>query len=109
MVSAEHKALVISTANDTVEILYDQSGTDTTENPYKWYFNLDRPAKAIFVKADKISQIVEINGHPLKSPINIAANGTFSHNIDHYQFLKYVQLKIKVLNDSTLIEVFGSV
>jgi len=109
MVSAEHKSLVVATVNDTVEVLYNQGGTDTTSNPFIWKFNLDLPAKAIFVKSDTISQIVEINNHLLKSPINIPADGAFTDNINGFQHMKYTQLKVKILNATTNLEVFGRI
>ena len=105
--NAEYNNDLIPAVNDTVEVLFDQSGTDSSTNPFKWYFDLQKPAKAIFVKADKIAQITEINNVVLKSPMPIAANGLFSDNIHEFQFMKYLQIKIKVTNANTVIEVFG--
>jgi len=105
--NAEHNSLVIPNTDDTVEVFFDQSGIDTGINPYVWYFDLEKPAKAISINVDKISQITHINGVELKSPKNIAANGVFTDNIHEYQFMKWYSIKIKVLNASTNVEVFG--
>ena len=105
--NAEYNNDVIPVVNDTVEIFFDQSGTDTTVNPFKWYFDLTKPAKAIFIQTDQISQITEINGVTLKSPKPLAANAPFSDNIHEYQYMKYTQIKVKVLVANTLVEVFG--
>lgn len=106
--NVEYNNDVIPAVNDTVEVFFDQSGTDTTTNPFKWYFNLQKPAIHIFVKSDAISQIIEINGKTPKKPIPIAANGIFSHVNAEWRILKYTQIKVKVLSTNTLIEVFGA-
>ena len=104
----EHKNLVFTTLNDTLEVFFKETGTDTTSNPFKWYFDLTQDAKAIFVKSDEIAQITHINGEELKTPMNIAANGAFDQNIPSYHLAKYNKIKIKVLTADSNIEVFGS-
>ena len=106
--TVEHKNVVIATVNDTVEVFFNDSGADTTSNPFIWYFDLNDSAKAIAVQSDEIAQITEINGEPLKTPKNIAANGSFTHNINAFQKHKYNQIKIKVLVANSNIQVFGS-
>jgi len=105
--NVEYNNDVIPAVNDTVEVFFDQSGTDTISNPFKWYFDLQKPAKAIFVQTDQIAQITEINNVILKSPKPLAANAPFSDNIHEFQYMKYYSMKIKVLNASTNVEVFG--
>ena len=106
--TSENQSDVLSNANDTIEVFFVASGTDVISTDSKWYFNLEDPAHGVSVKADKVSQIIQINGRTLKSPINIAANGGFSDNIDR-EFARhhYVQLKIKAANAATLVEIFG--
>jgi len=106
--SAEHKNLVVPAVNDTVEVFFKKTGTDTTENPFIWFFNLTSDAKAISVQSDEIAQITHINGEELKSPKNIPANGSFSQNIPSYQLHRYNQIKVKVLVANSNIEIFGS-
>ena len=106
---AEHKSLVVADVDDTIEVLYNESGTDTTSNPFKWYFSLSKPAKGVFIKSDKILQIVEINKYVLKSPILIAANGSFADNLGAYTDMKYSQVKLKITVVTTKVEVFGRI
>lgn len=108
MVSAEHKNVVTS-VNDTVEVLFNQSGTDSGSHPFVWYFNLDLPAKALFVTADKIIQITEINNKVLKTPKPIAANASFGDNVQGYQHMKWTQIKIKDVTGSANVQVFGRI
>ena len=105
--TAEHNSDTIPAANDTIEIFFSQSGTDVSANPFVWYLDLQKPAKDIFVKVDKISQVTEINGVALKKPINIAANGSFAHSAKWGTYHKYIQIKIKILNATTFVEVGG--
>ena len=105
--SANNKGDVIPTANDTVEVFINQSGTNQVTNPHIWYINLQRHAMKVAVRVDKISQITEINGETLDTPIAIVANGSFQDVIRGFHYHKYVQLKIKVLNDTTNVEVFA--
>lgn len=109
-ISADHKNLLVPNANDTIELLFVESGTDTTTHPYKWYFNLEGPAHGISITGDKIWQITEINGKVLKTPRNFAANGSFQVNINpYYARTHFVQIKIKVLNASTDISAYAQV
>jgi len=103
----EYNNDVIPAVNDTVEVFFRDTGIDITENPFKWYFALDTHASQIFVKTDQIAQITEINGISPKSPIPLAANSAFTHSEVFGRYLKYTQIKIKVLIANTLVEVFG--
>jgi len=104
----EHNSDVIDSANDTVEILFNQAGTDIVSGTeMKWYYDLEKPAKKIAVKCDKISQITEVNNVVLKSPINIAANAVDATDIAWGFNHKFIQIKVKLLNATTNLEVRG--
>lgn len=107
-VNEEHKSLVIN-QDETIEVFFNQDKTDTTSNPFKWYFNLSKPAKAYFVKGDKISQITQMNNRSLKSPILIAANGIFSDKILSFEHPKMSQIKVQATTNTTKIEIFGRI
>ena len=104
----EHNSDVIVNADDTVEIFFNQDGVDVvTGAEMKWYYALEKPARQMWVKCDKISQITEVNGESPKSPINIAANGSFVHSQNYGVYHKYVKIKVKLLNATTNLEVGG--
>ena len=104
----EHNSDVIPNANDTVEILFNQEGTDVvTGTAMQWYYGLEKPAKKIVVKVDAISQITEVNNVVLKSPINIAANSSDATDVAWGFNHKFIQITVKLLNATTNLEVRG--
>ncbi len=105
--NVEYNNDVIPAVNNTVEVFFRETGTTTTSNPFKWYFELDTNASQISVQTDQIAQITEINGIVLKSPKPLAANSVFAHSQVFGRYLKYNQIKIKVLVANTLVEVFA--
>lgn len=106
--NVEYQNDVIPAVNDTVEVFFDQSGTDTTSNPFKWYFDLSKPAVMVWVQTDQIAQITQINGKTLKSPKPIAANVPFQLSQVYGRYLKITQMKIKISTTAnTLVEVLG--
>jgi len=107
-VNEEHKSLVIN-QDDTIEVFFKQSGTDTTANPFIWFYNLSKPAKAYFVKSDKILQILQVNNKSYKSPMVIAANAIFSDKILSFEHPKIVQIKVKATTNTTNVEIFGRI
>ena len=104
-----HKSIVLAAVDDTIEVFFNQNAANTGSNPHIWYFNLDKSAKVIFVKSDKILQITEINNEPLDSPMLIEEDGFFSDRSGAYQDMKYVQIKVKATTTTTHVEIFGRV
>ncbi len=107
-VNDEHKSLVIN-QDETIEVFFNQSGTDTTVSPFKWFFNLSDPAQAWFVKADKAIQILQLNSHSTKSAMMITANGSHDEEIKSFKHPKREQVKIKATADATNVEIFGRI
>ncbi len=109
MARSENKSLVVAAIDDTIEVLFNQRGTDTIVSPFKWFYNLDKPAKAVIVKCDKILQITEVNNEVWKSPFKLAANGSFADSLGAYTDMKYTQIKVKITETDSEVEIFGRI
>jgi len=70
----EHTQLVVTSAGQiTVDI--ENTGTDDATHEYIGY---GKVATKVVIRTDKAISITKINGNTLKSPLPIAANGSFT-------------------------------
>ena len=110
MVNADHVPVTLDNVSDTLEIIFDENGTDVVTAPnQKQYLGLTKQfVGAVHITADQIWQITEINNVVLKGPKSFPANGAFQQNVSPYQKLKFHQIKVKCLVTGTSFSVYGS-